>query len=51
MAGFRRCQMGALGRLRIEAKAKKLSGEVVLGRAWAKGVEVVFLTPRMRIAA
>ena len=33
MAGFRRRQMGALGRLGIEAKAEKLSGEVVVGRA------------------
>ena len=33
MAGFRRCQMSALGCLGIEAKAEKLSGEVVDGRA------------------
>ena len=33
VAGFRRRQMGALGCLGIEAQAKKLSGEVVGGRA------------------
>ena len=33
VAGLRRGQMGALGRLGIEAEAKKLSGEVVDGRA------------------
>ena len=33
MTGFRRCQMGTLGCLRIEAKAEKLSSEVVGGRA------------------
>ena len=33
MAGFRRRQMGALGCLGIEAEAKKLSGEIVAGRA------------------
>ena len=33
VAGFRRCQMSALGCLGIETKAEKLSGEVVDGRA------------------